>query len=110
MLLPKNAETHMIYKKDPKKTRASLQKYSSKSVGKKPRLLSGFSPRFNQALSETLMIEAMMRADGSNLDEFVESPISIQEIYHFRALAAQQEMQENQAQDKIARLTPPKAP
>lgn len=53
----------------------------------------GFSRRFDAALAETRMIDALVKADGWNLAEFLAAPPWLKELYARHAEAARREMQ-----------------
>jgi CDP-glycerol glycerophosphotransferase (TagB/SpsB family) len=51
-----------------------------------------FSRRLDTALFETRLIEVMAKADGWNLDQFVEAPTWVREIYDRHATAIRHEI------------------
>ncbi len=53
-----------------------------------------FSKQFDAAVTETLITDAMVKADGWELAQFVHAPPWIMEMYNRHATAAYQQIQE----------------
>ena len=60
---------------------------------KSPPFEPTFSRRFDAAMIETLLTEAMVQADGWTLAQFTEAPLWLRDLYVRHATAAHQRMQ-----------------